>query len=76
MGHKPLLDRIRTYVDSFDNLHLIGRGGMYKYNNQDHSILTGLVAARTYLGEKHDLWEVNTEDEYFEEKQLRTPTHT
>ena len=75
VGHRPLFDRIKAYVDSFENITLIGRGGMYKYNNQDHSILTGLLAARKFFGERHDLWEVNTEEEYLEEKQLPTPYH-
>ncbi|WP_337286852.1 NAD(P)-binding protein [Candidatus Methylomirabilis sp.] len=75
VGHRPLLDKIRGYVDLFENLNLVGRGGMYKYNNQDHSILTGVVAARKYFGEEHDLWEVNTEDEYLEEKQPPAQTH-
>ena len=46
---------------------------MYKYNNQDHSILSGLVAARKYMGEDADVWEVNAEDEYLEEKQSPVP---
>ena len=71
VGHEPEFEKIRKYVDTFDNVTLIGRGGMFKYNNQDHSILTGLLAARNYLGADHNLWDVNTEQEYLEEKKLR-----
>lgn len=75
VGHRPAFDQIKAYVGTFENVTLIGRGGMYKYNNQDHSILTGVMAARRYLGEDHDLWEINTDGEYLEEKQLPTPVH-
>lgn len=75
VGHRPLFDRIKAYVETLENVTLIGRGGMYKYNNQDHSILTGLLAARKYFGQIHDLWEVNTDGEYLEEKQLPSPIH-
>ena len=57
---------IQSYLARFVNLRVIGRNGMHKYNNMDHSMLTGLLAARTVLGEQHDLWAVNTEDEYHE----------
>lgn len=75
VGHRPLFDRIKAYVDTLENVTLMGRGGMYKYNNQDHSILTGLLAVRKYYGEMHDIWEINTDEEYLEEKQLPTPIH-
>lgn len=58
---------IRAYLESFGNLHTIGRNGMYRYNNQDHSMLTGILAARNLAGENHDLWTVNTERSYYEE---------
>jgi protoporphyrinogen oxidase len=70
VGHEPEFEKIRKYVDTLENVTLIGRGGMFKYNNQDHSILTGLLAARNYLGADHDLWDVNTEQEYLEERQV------
>jgi protoporphyrinogen oxidase len=59
---------IRRYLDRFTNLQVIGRNGMHKYNNMDHSMLTGMLAARNLLGERHDLWEVNTDDAYLEGK--------
>ena len=48
------------------NLQLIGRNGMHHYNNQDHSMLTGMLAARNALGASYDLWQINTEEEYLE----------
>jgi protoporphyrinogen oxidase len=62
---------LREFTDRFENLFLVGRNGMHKYNNQDHSMLTamtvvdGLVAGRV---DKAALWEINTEQEYHEEK--------
>jgi protoporphyrinogen oxidase len=64
-GH---LEVIRAWLEGFENLHTIGRNGMHRYNNQDHSMLTGLLAARNVMGEKHDLWDVNTERSYYEEQ--------
>jgi hypothetical protein len=58
---------IRGYLDSIANLQTIGRNGMHRYNNMDHSMLTGMLAAENVLGAKHDLWEVNEEEEYLEE---------
>jgi protoporphyrinogen oxidase len=58
-------DWIREHID---NLQLVGRNGMHKYNNQDHSMMTALLAARNILGEKWDPWNVNTDAEYHEEK--------
>lgn len=63
-GH---LEVIRDYLEPFDNLQTVGRNGMHRYNNQDHSMLTGLLAAKNYLGENHKLWQVNTERSYHEE---------
>jgi protoporphyrinogen oxidase len=64
-------DELREFTDSFENLFLVGRNGMHKYNNQDHSMLTamtvvdGIVAGKV---EKSVLWSINTEQEYHEEK--------
>ena len=58
---------IREYLDGIENLQTIGRNGMHRYNNQDHSMLTGILAARNLAGESHDLWNVNTERSYYEE---------
>jgi protoporphyrinogen oxidase len=58
---------VREYLRGFENLQTIGRGGTHTYNNQDHSMVMGMLAARNLLGERHDLWTLNAEDEYLEE---------
>lgn len=65
--YKKNLDVLREFLTQFTNLQTIGRNGMHRYNNQDHSMLTGLLAARNLLDENHDLWNVNTERSYQEE---------
>lgn len=70
IGYEEPLNKIRDYVDSFDNLEIVGRYGTYKYNNMDHSMKTGILAARNILGESHDVWDVNLVKEYHEEKLL------
>lgn len=67
-GYQESFDLLKDYLSGFDNLQLIGRAGMYKYNNQDHALLTGILAARNLLGEKNDIWSVNADDEYLEVK--------
>lgn len=60
---------IREYTDSIENLFLIGRNGMHKYNNQDHSMLTAIMAVDNIINEvksKENIWSVNTEEEYHE----------
>jgi protoporphyrinogen oxidase len=61
------LATIRAWIDTFANIQTIGRNGMHRYNNQDHSMLTAMLAARNVMGEKHDLWNVNVERSYHEE---------
>jgi len=71
-GTYSRFDELRTYTDTFSNLFLIGRNGMHKYNNQDHSMLTAMAVvdglARGHV-DKSALWQINTEQEYHEEKQ-------
>ncbi|MHA8107585.1 FAD-dependent oxidoreductase [Aquirufa sp. 5-AUSEE-100C1] len=65
--YKFHLDRISTFFDGFQGLQLIGRYGSFKYNNQDHSILMGHLAAENILAnKKNNLWEINTDYEYQE----------
>lgn len=62
---------IRNYTDSFDNLFLIGRNGMHKYNNSDHSMLTAMAAVDNIcegISDKANIWSINTEQEYHETK--------
>lgn len=75
-GYLDHIATIRKYIEfALPNLQLIGRNGMHKYNNQDHSMMTGIYAARNILGGQHDLWAINTESEYHEDVQSdsRTP---
>ncbi len=59
-----------TYFSTFENLQLAGRNGLHKYNNQDHSMVTGVLAAEALLGRAVDPWNVNVEDEYLEEEDV------
>jgi hypothetical protein len=65
-GH---VDTIREFIDGVPNLHPVGRNGMHKYNNQDHSMLTAMFAVENMRG-PHDIWEVNTDFEYHEEQRV------
>lgn len=66
--YREHLDTVRAFVDGLENLQTIGRNGLHRYNNQDHAMLTGLLAVRNLeSGVRHDLWSVNTEPEYHEE---------
>jgi len=65
--YKESLQVIRQFLDQFQNLQLIGRNGMHKYNNQDHSMLTAMLAVKNILGANYDLWQVNADQEYHEE---------
>jgi len=62
---------VREWLDAIPNLFLVGRNGMHRYNNQDHSMLTAkaavenIVAGRT---DKTNLWSINVDDDYLEEK--------
>ena len=67
------VDIIRRYLETaLPNLQLVGRNGMHKYNNQDHSMMTALCAARNIMGASHDLWAINTEPEYHEARKEKT----
>lgn len=57
---------IRAFLETIDNLQTIGRNGLHRYNNQDHSMLTARMAIANLFGETHDLWAVNTEPSYSE----------
>jgi protoporphyrinogen oxidase len=65
--YRDALRTIREWLDNFPNLQVVGRNGMHRYNNQDHSMLTAMLAVKNILGESHDLWSVNVEQEYHEE---------
>ena len=64
------VEKVRTWLgERLPNLQLSGRNGMHRYNNQDHSMLTAMLAVRNILGGKYDLWQVNVDKEYHEEGQ-------
>ena len=64
------LDTVRSFIDPIPNLHTVGRNGMHKYNNQDHSMLTAMMAVWNMQGATHDIWSVNSDFEYHEEQRL------
>jgi protoporphyrinogen oxidase len=70
-GH---LDTVREHIDRIPNLHTVGRNGMHKYNNQDHSMLTAMMAVQNMRGGSHDIWAINTDFEYHEEQKIDTPS--
>ncbi len=57
--YRAHMERIRHFLAGIENLQTIGRNGMHRYNNQDHSMLTGMFAIRNLTGEEHDLWNIN-----------------
>ena len=68
-GTYDRFDLIREFVDRYSNLLLVGRNGMHKYNNQDHSMLTAMTAVDNIVEGRRDkanIWAVNTETEYHE----------
>jgi protoporphyrinogen oxidase len=71
-GYRAHVETLREYFTAtFSNLQTAGRGGLHRYNNQDHSMLAGHHAAMILLGHRHfDPWEVNTERSYHEEQVL------
>ena len=67
-SYREHLDNVRAFIDPIPNLHTVGRNGMHKYNNQDHSMLTAMMAVENMHGASHDVWAVNVEQEYHEER--------
>lgn len=73
LGYQAPLKQIQAYLDTIPNLHVIGRYGAFKYNNQDHSILMGLLAAaQIQSGTSQNLWGINADDQYQESAEVRT----
>ena len=68
MQYEGSVATIRAYLEQFENLQTCGRNGLHRYNNQDHSMWTALLATLNVVdGAEHDVWSVNTEAEYLEE---------
>ena len=70
--YRAHLATLRHFLDPIANLHTVGRNGMHKYNNQDHSMYAAMLAVANLHGERHDVWEVNSDFEYHEAGRLRT----
>ena len=80
--YRSHLDSVREGIDPIANLHTVGRNGMHKYNNQDHSMLTAMMTLSNMRGASHDVWAVNTDFDYHEEQKIEatarggaTPRH-
>src|SRR5579862_381668 len=71
--YRACLTQLREFIDPIPNLHSVGRNGMHKYNNQDHAMLTGMMAVWNMEGASHDIWDVNTGLDYLEEYKLDRP---
>ena len=67
-GYQKRVEVIKNYLSSIENLQTIGRNGLHRYNNQDHSMLSAILSIRNILGENHVLWDINVDDEYHEIK--------
>jgi protoporphyrinogen oxidase len=73
--YRAHLTAVRAFIDYVPNLHTVGRNGMHKYNNQDHSMYTAMLAVENMLGNPpRDVWAVNTDFEYHEEQRLAQTT--
>lgn len=73
-AYRANLATIRAWMEGLGNLQLAGRNGQHRYNNQDHSMLAGVYAARNVAGARHDLWAINVDAEYLEEETARGAT--
>ena len=71
-AYRAHLDKVREYIDPMPNLHTVGRNGMHKYNNQDHSMLAAMMAVSNMQGASYNIWDVNTDFDYHEEQKLET----
>jgi protoporphyrinogen oxidase len=66
-GYQVNVEVIRRELERFSNLSVVGRNGMHKYNNQDHSMMTAMLAVKNMEGSKFNLWQVNGDAEYHED---------
>lgn len=68
--YREALDVIEPWLESLENFQTVGRNGLHRYNNQDHSMLSAMYAARNILGSNYDIWDVNVERSYHEEMEV------
>lgn len=74
-NYKQVIRPLQDYLNNIRNLYVIGRYGAYKYNNQDHSIIMGILAAENILeGKDHDLWAINTDYDTYQESSVISET--
>ena len=73
-GYDRRVEIIRDYLSGITNLQTMGRNGMHRYNNQDHSMLTAMYAVRNILGESLDVWDINVAESYHEIKEEQDDT--
>ena len=70
-GSYANFETVKSFLNNIENLYPIGRNGMHRYNNSDHSMLTAMAAVANIISgrqSKENIWAINTEDEYHEEK--------
>lgn len=69
-GSYDQFEKVKNHLDSIENFYPIGRNGMHRYNNQDHSMLTAMSAVQSIIGnyDKKDIWNINADQEYHEKK--------
>jgi protoporphyrinogen oxidase len=73
LSYKEYLETMKRYLDKFENLYYIGRPGRFRYNNQDHSLEMGILAAKSVIeGKRYDIEGVGMEKEYYESGNVRT----
>jgi protoporphyrinogen oxidase len=76
-GYDDAVATLRSHIESIPNLQTVGRNGLHRYNNQDHSMWTAVLGVLNLLdGAGHDVWSVNADAEYLEEGELRDPLGT
>ncbi|MBF9036417.1 NAD(P)-binding protein [Rhodobacterales bacterium HKCCE2091] len=71
--YREALDIVVDWLGTLENFQTVGRNGQHRYNNQDHSMLTGMLAARNLLGDNHDVWAVNVDRAYHEQFERERP---
>lgn len=69
--YQEALEVVSNWLKKLENFQTVGRNGLHRYNNQDHSMLSAMLAARNILGEHHDVWSVNVDRSYHEEFEVK-----
>ena len=73
-GYDDAVALLRDHISSIDRLQTVGRNGLHRYNNQDHSMWTAVLGTLNLLdGADNDVWAVNADAEYIEEQDLKNP---